>query len=62
MYMYINQLIVGIQLYYTVTSIRELFLYASFLFSFFAPLCPLISPFLSRRISVVLGEAAPAAR
>lgn len=32
--MYINQLIVGIQLCYTVTSIRELFLLASSLFSF----------------------------
>lgn len=35
MYMYINQLIVGIQLCYTVTSIRELFLFPSYLRFFF---------------------------
>lgn len=41
MYMYINQLIVGIQLCYIVTSIRELFLLASFLF--FSPFFLFIS-------------------
>lgn len=62
MYMYINQLIVGIQLCYTVTSIRELFFFS--LRSVFPPFffvylhCVFFS--FSRRISV--GEVAPVAR
>jgi len=63
MYMYINQLIVGIQLCYIVTSIRELFLFLLSFYFFIFLFISITSFFLlSRHISVVLGEAAPVAR